>query len=129
LTNQNPKATLLEEELKSLPAGSAVVICYGGNYGLGFDYAYSQGTDIIPIFFSADKPTTTSYKKSSMYQDYLKWVNAKYDIQGSNCQEQVEYLLSQGRPVFISTPTITPYWQGVFQYQGVSDLAPVTGVN
>ena len=129
LTNQNPKASRLIEEFKSLPAGSAVVICYGGNYGLGIDYAIAQGTDIIPIFYSALKPTDTYYKKGAYYQGYLKWVNATYNVQGNNTIEQVEYLLSQGRKVYISTPTITPYWQGVFQYQGSSDLAPVTGVN
>jgi hypothetical protein len=76
---------------------------------------------------------------SPRYQDYLKWMNDKYGLptqfpysstQGSNTLAQVQWLLSQGDNVFLAKPSVTPYWEGIFQTESYSDtLDMIVGVN
>jgi hypothetical protein len=129
LTNQNPKATTLISELKSLPSGSAVVTTSGGNYGLGMNYAMAQGVDVFPVFYSGDKPTDTEYIRNYRYQSYIEWVNVKFNLAGINTLSQVQFLLSQGRDVYWLMPTVTPYWEGTFQTVGDGDIQKIVGVN
>jgi hypothetical protein len=76
---------------------------------------------------------------SPRYQDYLKWMNEKYGLpmqlpysstQSSNTLAQVQWLLSQGDNVFLAKPSVTPYWEGIFQTESYSDtLDRIVGVN
>lgn len=67
--------------------------------------------------------------KSPRYQGYLQWMQEKYNLQGNNTIAQVSILLEQNKDVYIVLPCITPFWQGIFQYDNVSqDLGRVTGV-
>lgn len=121
LANQYPLAVNFEQQAKELPDGSAVVTCSGGEYGLGIMYVYAQGKDIIPIFYSGSKPESIDYLKDKRYNDYIAWLNVKFQLEGNSTKEQVQYLLDKGKDVYILTPTITPYWEGVFQYEQVNE--------
>jgi hypothetical protein len=67
---------------------------------------------------------------SPRYQGYLGWMSDKYGLQGTNAVEQVVWLLSQGKDVYIAIPTVTPYWQDIFQVEtGHNTLSKITGVN
>jgi hypothetical protein len=68
--------------------------------------------------------------KSPRYIDYKKWMNQQYGLEGDNTIAQVEWLLSQNQNVFVALPTLTPYWQVVFQVQTYNGtLSRVIGVN
>jgi len=54
-------------------------------------------------------------QKTPRYQDYIGWMNMEYGLQGTNTLEQVQWLLSQNQEVYLVTPTVTPYWENVFE--------------
>jgi hypothetical protein len=93
------------------------------NYDLKMKQAQSQVEDMIKY--------RAEVGLSPRYQDYLKWMNERYGLQGTNTIAQVEWLLSQGEQVYLTNPVVTPYWENIFQtgYLKYGLLSEITGVN
>jgi hypothetical protein len=92
------------------------------------DYNISVKNSVLQVTAMVKGETTAL--TSPRYMDYIKWMNTKYGLHGNDTVAQVEWILAQGQPVYVATPTITPYWQGVFQTVPYdSTLAKIIGVN
>jgi hypothetical protein len=141
LAQQYPVATNFERAVKNLPDGSAIVTCSGGPYGLGTIYLMAQGKDIVPIYYTgqepdnkvyasaAEKQDLTAYVKDARYTDYKAWIVEHYQIYGENTQAHVTNILSQNRPIYLLLPTVTPYWEDVFETEPYNELfAVIKGV-
>ncbi len=130
LTQANPKATNYEKALEALPDGSAVVIASGGPYQLGMIYVMAQGKNLVPIYYTGMRWYDPYYLTDARYIAYSGWIKEQYNVTGINTQAQVQDLLNQGRNVYLLLPMVTPYWDGVFSSQPVSQLfGKVTKVN
>jgi hypothetical protein len=130
LSTNNPLATEFEKAEKALPDGSGIITCSGGSYGLGTMYVYAQGKDIFPLFLSGNNMASTDYKTDARYTAYVEWLNKEFELEGNNLFDQVQYLLDNGRPVYILIPTITPNWEGAFEYDKENKfIGKVTAVN
>jgi hypothetical protein len=68
---------------------------------------------------------------SPRYEGYLEWMKSTYGLQGDNTIQQVNWLLAQGDTnIYLLTPTVTPYWNGIFKTEPYNiDLSRVLGVN
>jgi hypothetical protein len=64
-----------------------------------------------------------NYWDDKRYQDYKKWLGNKYDLRGDKTQDMIKDLLTQGRNVYLLTPTVTPYWERTFITEPVKDVA------
>lgn len=141
LAQQYPVATNFERAVKNLPDGSAIVTCSGGPYGLGTIYLMAQGKDVVPIYYTgqepdnkvyaseSDKANMTAYVKDARYTDYKAWIAEHYQIYGENTQAHVANILIQNRQVYLLLPTVTPYWQDVFETEPYNELfAVIKGV-
>jgi hypothetical protein len=130
ITNEKPLATQYEQSLKDLPDGSFVICFSGGNYTLCNYYVLAQGKQVIPLFYSGTTPQKIDALHTPRYTDYKGWIDKHFDVKGEDTMQQVKYLLSQNRNVFITKATVLPEWSGVFSYSDYSDtFGKVTGVN
>lgn len=121
LTKYYPLATNFEKAEKELPDGSGVITFSGGAYGLGTMYVYAQGKNIVPLFLYGNEPSS-DYTKNTRYLANVEWTNKTFDIQGNNTLEQVEWMLNNGRDVYILIPIINPYWENTFKYEKINDI-------
>lgn len=110
-------------ELMSLPDGSAVVINRGGFEGMSLFYVISEGKDLIPVFF-----TNYGYEDNILYQNYLEWINYKYQSDANNTEELADYFIQQG-DVYILYPCLSK-WDVAFDWQdtGLDHFKLVTDV-
>ena len=121
LSRAKPEAMEYYNQLMSLPDGSAVLTFHGGNEGLGFDYVFSTGKKLIPIYLRDGN--------MSKYQSYLNWIHDTSGIQGSSTRELVESALSQNIQVYLLQPDLFG-WNKVFNNEPYSTrFVRVTSVN
>jgi hypothetical protein len=109
------------------PARQTEYEAYLENF-LETDYNISVKNSVLQVAAMVKGESTAL--TSPRYMDYIKWMNTQYGLQGNDTVAQVEWILAQGQPVYVATPTITPYWQGIFQTVPYdSTLAKIIGVN
>jgi hypothetical protein len=108
LANREPIAMSYYNEVSSMEDGAVIVTYRGGFEAMSIYYVYSEGKDIIPIYF-ADK----NYDTDILYQNYRLWIYKEYGIEGENTQEMVQYELDKGKTIYILTPLLAS-WEDVF---------------
>lgn len=114
LAKQDPLATQYSSFLQELPDGDGVLISRGGAYAFGLMYELSKGKDLVPIalsFYNEDVREKEEEKQS--YKDYLVWAKEEYGIEGNNCVEVTQYILSTGNNVYFPNPQ--EYWFNTFE--------------
>jgi hypothetical protein len=91
------------------------------------DMKSDQASDQVKNMVKLNSQSMTSPR----YEGYLEWMQKSYGLQGGDTVAQVRILLSQGKTdIFLLDPTVTPYWNGVFQSVPFSaDMSRVIGVN
>ena len=90
----------------------------------------AQGKNLVPIYYTGMRWYDPYYLTDARYIAYSGWIKEQYNVTGINTQAQVQDLLNQGRNVYLLLPMVTPYWDGVFSSQPVSQLfGKVTKVN
>ena len=126
LTQDNPQAMKYYAALMSLPKGSAVIVHHGGWEGLGFDYVFSQGKQLVPIFFQFEGKEDNGV----IYDSYADWMAKTYGIMGESTREMAQSALAQGRSVYILSPQLFG-WDTVFERKdvGIYRFEQVTAVD
>lgn len=123
LAKHSPQATEYKSQLESLPDGTFVCVSQGGARGLGLLYVLSEDKDLAIIVL---KPKL--HPESPIYNAYLQQSNSKYDMQGINTLERIQYELDKDRLVIFADP-INPQWEAALVLVPYSSmLQKVTGI-
>lgn len=125
LAAKEPNAQIVFDEVSQLPDNSILVTYRGGFEAMASFYAYAEGKDIIHVF-----TTDENYEKDALYQNHLKYLSDKYDLQGENTRQIVSDALNKGYEIYTLWPLLN-LWNGVFDIQDINltHYKKVTGVN
>lgn len=122
LTNENPVASTLYNEIMELPDGAVVVGT--PRYTWTAIYAMSDGKDVVPVIAGY-----TDYEfKFTGYQNYLK---ERWDLEGKGTLGLIEDAWSQGRPVYFSGVDRDPTQRSIercFHLNGEGLVQEITGL-